>query len=407
MAFLGQTFSVGQVLTAAQMNQVDENIDEVRRDHKGSTAPPELTAGVTWLDDSGTEWVLKQHDGVNFISKGSFHVDQTGTRSFIANALGELKNALINGNFDIWQRGTSFNLSGSTIVYTADRWKVFTGASGVVVVSRQSFTLGQTDIPGEPTFFFRFNQTTARTGTLTIVEQNIENVRTFAGKTTTFTFWAKVSSGTKSFTPRLIQRMGTGGTPSADVTVNGTSVTITASWQKFTSVLNVPSLSGKTLGTDGNHNLSIGLNEDSFSTFTLDLAQAQVEVGSIATDFERRPIGTELALAQRYYEKSYNLEQAPGTVTTVGNMRQKARGTEATAAVQLTWRFAIHKRTTPTVTVISPGSGSTGFIRNISTGTDLAAASSQDGESGAIIQNTASTTNGDLYSTHATADAEL
>jgi hypothetical protein len=44
----------------------------------------------------------------------------------------------------------------------------------------------------------------------------------------------------------------------------------------------------------------------------------QLEAGSTATDFERRPIGTELALCQRYYDKSYSMNVAPGTNTLNG-----------------------------------------------------------------------------------------
>lgn len=70
MAFSGQTFSVGQVLTASEMNQMDTNIDEVRAQHKGGSSPAQLAAGVLWLDDSATPWVWKMHDGASFITLG-------------------------------------------------------------------------------------------------------------------------------------------------------------------------------------------------------------------------------------------------------------------------------------------------------------------------------------------------
>jgi hypothetical protein len=44
----------------------------------------------------------------------------------------------------------------------------------------------------------------------------------------------------------------------------------------------------------------------------------QLEAGSTATEFERRPIGTELALCQRYYDKSYSTNVAPGAATANG-----------------------------------------------------------------------------------------
>lgn len=67
MPFSAQTFSIGQVLTAAQMNQVDTNIDEVRASHIGSAAPPALTAGVRWIDNGATPWVEQVYDGAAWI----------------------------------------------------------------------------------------------------------------------------------------------------------------------------------------------------------------------------------------------------------------------------------------------------------------------------------------------------
>jgi hypothetical protein len=51
---------------------------------------------------------------------------------------------------------------------------------------------------------------------------------------------------------------------------------------------------------------------------TFYITGVQLEAGSTATEFERRPIGTELALCQRYYDKSYSMNVAPGTATANG-----------------------------------------------------------------------------------------
>jgi hypothetical protein len=52
---------------------------------------------------------------------------------------------------------------------------------------------------------------------------------------------------------------------------------------------------------------------------TVDFTGVQLEKGSVATPFEVRPFATELALCQRYYQKSYSIATAPGTATESGN----------------------------------------------------------------------------------------
>ncbi len=73
MPFSPQTFSVEEVLASSKMNQMDLNIDEVRRSHKLSTAPPSPVAGVLWLDDTATPWIWKMYDGADWISLFTVH----------------------------------------------------------------------------------------------------------------------------------------------------------------------------------------------------------------------------------------------------------------------------------------------------------------------------------------------
>jgi hypothetical protein len=71
MAFVAQTFSVGEILAAAKMNQIDTNIDEVRKFHKGNSAPDVLIAGIQWIDDTSSPWTWKVYDGTDWISIGT------------------------------------------------------------------------------------------------------------------------------------------------------------------------------------------------------------------------------------------------------------------------------------------------------------------------------------------------
>ena len=66
--------------------------------------------------------------------------------------LAGFRNAIINGNFDIWQRGTTSNtwVSPVSSYYQADRWVAnSSGTGGNGSLSQQTFTIGQTDVPNE------------------------------------------------------------------------------------------------------------------------------------------------------------------------------------------------------------------------------------------------------------------
>jgi len=243
------------------------------------------------------------------------------------------RNKIINGNFDFWQRGTSGS-SG----YVADRWTtILTGSTAAI--SRQSFTLGQTDVPDEPDYFHRTVVTSsAGAGNFAVTGQFIESVKTLAGQTATLSFWAKADAS-KNMAVEFVQWFGTGGSPSTQVTAIGVTTTaLTTSWQKFTVTVNVPSISGKTLGTNNDDAFRVFFWLDAGSTFdsrtntlgqqsgTFDIAQVQLEAGDVATPFEHRSIGQELALCQRYYETGvYRFRgQDVSSATVIWNVNYKA-----------------------------------------------------------------------------------
>lgn len=219
------------------------------------------------------------------------------------------RNKIINGNFDIWQRGTSQTSSGYG---SADRWQCFNNGS-TKTASQQAFDLGQTDVPNNPNYFMRHVVTSvAGAGNQVCMEQRIEGVETLSGQTITVSFWAKADAN-KNIAVNMRQYFGFGGSPSASVFDAAVStVSLTTTWVKYTITLSIPSVSGKTLGTDNGDFLGLRFWFDAGSDFnsftnslgqqsgTFDIAQVQLEEGTAATPFEMRPRGTELNLCQRY-----------------------------------------------------------------------------------------------------------
>lgn len=226
------------------------------------------------------------------------------------------KNKIINGNFDIWQRGVTSNtwVAPITRFFMADRWVSYVGGTGGAgALTRQAFAVGQSDVPNSPTYFLRLNVTSAASGQTTgsnYLEQRIEDVTTLSGKQVTVSFWAR-GSGTLPGV-FLAQTFGTGG--SAQVTTTLASNVVlsggtTGAWTKYTYTTTLPSVSGKTVGTYAstagpwlNLTFQLPLN----AIYQIDLAQVQVEEGPVATTFESRPPATEWNLCERYFMKMFD-----------------------------------------------------------------------------------------------------
>lgn len=203
------------------------------------------------------------------------------------------RNVIINGAFDIWQRGTS-GTGSNGFFFVADRWISYAYASNSTTISRQSFTAGSAPVAGyESQYFLRINAT----NTQTFIQQNIEDVRSFAGQSITVSFWAKGASGA-NLSVGLAQGFGAGGSSTVNQSIGST--TITNAWVRYSFSTTVPAISGKTIG-DSSY-LGINITSTTLNQ-NLDLWGVQVEEGSTATPFARNAnsIQGELAACQRYF----------------------------------------------------------------------------------------------------------
>jgi len=213
------------------------------------------------------------------------------------------RNKLINGGFDIWQRGAGpFNLTTTT--YGADRFAGFRQGA----VAGLTSTRVDSDLNGFR-YFNRLQRTSGNTSTATnyfgaSFESDAFSIP-LRGKPLVFSFYARRGanySGTSGTLLRLSWATGTGtDLPFAIATTGEVQTTsdfnLTTSWVRYQMV--IPTVPSTTTATryffEWMPSGTAGAND------FVDLTGLQLEEGSVATPFEQRPYGLELSLCQRYF----------------------------------------------------------------------------------------------------------
>jgi hypothetical protein len=251
------------------------------------------------------------------------------------------KNKIINGDFGIWQRGTSFS-NPTNGTYCADRYKTIHDGTGATrTISQQTFTAGTAPVAGyEGQYFMRYAVSAAGTSnTYQGMNQYIEDVRTFAGQPVTVSFWAKADAA-RTVNVDLSQNFGSGGSGTVYVTLSAASAAVTTSWQRFTFTGTVASIAGKTIGTGSA--LVFGYYPPAATVCTVDIWGVQVEYGSVATAFQTATgtIQGEVAACQRYYFRFTGTTNRP--IFPVG-------GSLTTTIAQVQVQHPVKMRTEPTV----------------------------------------------------------
>lgn len=339
-----------------------------------------------------------------------------------------IKNIIINGNFNVWQRGTSF----SSIGYTADRFSLAKNGSVAINTTQSTSVPTLNESNTKSNYSLRMEIATAQpslgAGDYLLYIYSVEgfDYAVIDNKTVTLSFWVKATkTGTNSISFRS---GGFNRTYVAEYTIN-----VADTWEKKSITLPLnDSANGtwnfdNTLGMDILFCMGVGTT---FSTSTLNawqagnflgstnqvnhadtvtnnfsLAQVQLEIGNVETDFSDLLISETVKLCQRYFCKSFDLTQTPvqnlgassnGVVTQIANVG---------GASHANLIFPQEMRTSPTITTYGPSFNNGNWNRS-------------DGGNGAITSVTAIGTarakslfsNGSgnfAYDIHFTADAEL
>jgi len=226
------------------------------------------------------------------------------------------RNVLINGGYDIWQRGTSFSIAASTAnTYTTDRWSAtFNGAGTAGVISRQA--TGDTTNLSTIQYCARVQRNSGQTGTGgQYFAQSMEtsNAIAFAGKTVVLSFYARKGANYSPASNLLNANLWTGTGTDGNILTGGSFVgavqqinqnaTLTATWQRFSYSVTLPADATQlAVSFLANHTGTAGTND------YYEVTGVQLELGSVATTFSRNgsTYQGELAACQRYYWRTSN-----------------------------------------------------------------------------------------------------
>jgi hypothetical protein len=284
------------------------------------------------------------------------------------------------------------------------------GSGATRTISQQTFTPGTAPVAGyEGQYFYRYAISAAGTSnTFQQFLQKVEDVRTFAGQTITLSFWAKADAS-RVLTLLYRTDYGTGGSSANQFSVG--SVTLTTSWTRYTVTYAVPSVSGLTIGTSSYGQWNF--RPPAATVQTIDIWGVQVEAGNVATPFTTASgsIAGELALCQRYYQKSYPIEIAPGAFFLGGYSLAIIQSAVPDGVYYNYQRLITRMRVAPTPIIYS-GSGAVNKMSTVSA-SDLAANSAvanSISDNGFGIANNSGTTlafSSGGYLFYYTASAEL
>jgi len=200
----------------------------------------------------------------------------TASQGFVPSTQLSHRNLIINGDFQVWQRGTSSTASND--YDSADRWKQYTVGVGGATFAKNSDGNMHITVTGS-------GSGTARIG------QIIEFPEKYHGKTVTFSAMVKSNNSNA----RLLIDSNSQWYTETDAHSGG------GDWEQLKLTATIES-SGLTflrfnVGLDGVQSANVSLTSSDYVT----IKEVQLEVGSVATPFEHRSYGEELARCQRYF----------------------------------------------------------------------------------------------------------
>lgn len=289
------------------------------------------------------------------------------------------RNLIINGAMNVHQRGGTISITNTT-GYTLDRFKIGRGSSYNFDVDVSQSTDAPTEFANSLKIDVQATVTPSASANATL-EHFIESQNTThlnygssSGKYITASFWVKSNkTGTYGF---QLDHYTKDRNFVSSYTINSANT-----WEKKTIIIN-PDTTGAAFDDDNEAGLRIiwhlstgpddiisgnrdWTTDNLFRSVTgqvnlfdstsneFYITGVQIEVGSVATEFEHRSYAEELALCQRYYHQQERTSSPiQGVYIGIGQVNQ------TTQAIAI-YNLPVSMRTTPTLTHGNVGAGAT------------------------------------------------
>jgi hypothetical protein len=275
------------------------------------------------------------------------------------------RNLVVNGNYDVWQRGTTFNpvsaVTTTKLNYGADRWQFLQATTSASAFTQQAITA--TD-PAGYNYFTRVQ----RANTLTLItpytiqtsfESN--NIQTIRGKYLTLSFWARAGANYSAASGFLVSDIVTGtGTDNTvgNFTTNTVNTTannvLTTSWKRFT--LTTTAALATTITQLGVRFVFTPVGTAGAAD-NFDITGVLLEPGTVPSDVEFHDFGEVLRRCQRYYYR-----QGPYSVASSQEFGVGFNNLTTTALINT--RYPVTMRAVPGAIETSGTAASYGVIHN-------------------------------------------
>lgn len=338
------------------------------------------------------------------------------------------ENELLNGDFPVWQHGTTFDAAtpaaggNNDAVYFADQWVLLSDGNDVVDITKQT---GTGLLGAGMTAAARFNvqDSTKKFGLMQILEN--ERSESLESQTVSLSLRLKPATADTltDFKVMLISWTGTADAPTLDPILSWEAAQV-----RPTLVTNWAFVSGSELdvtGTPGvwtehvlegitipawteNLGILIVTNDAAYANGDIvDFSSIQVVRGARVGPYQPRHRQVELALCERFFCKTFDLETYPDqNVGTEGALRAQVQNNSATNDSSIQWRFPTRMLKTPSLATYNPGATNANW-RNLADSADLVVADIVVDKHAAYIGSADHGGGDDTHLIHATADARF